>query len=687
MGVGQLLALMILAFGAGDDVRARLAELSSPVASERVAAEQWLAERIGAADYPLVAEFLARADAEAQARLAQALGAHDAQLDLATLLASDDAPNARRAGEQALRRMVSRWDGAAKPEARSGERVWEELRGRFEGVFALELGAADLDEHVELLAREAPIFVSEGGASRRVALVLDPPLFETLARARAEAGGAPRRTPSWREGAFDTLLQALTQSNKAAVEAFGFDGDAPWLWVHSAPADATANAAELVRSWCRSVVLGRERTRGEAAARALAQCGWPAAMPWLTGLWLERNDGNALAGVLVGAARGRVAPALLRTAALDGLLAEFERREREVQGPRWERFRREFALALARFPQQTLDGDDVAARVAQWAEREPASRARVEAALEIFRGLRTAPAPWRARIETLASSSVEATANEVLDAGQWLRALGAWAALVEGPCAPRTIRLEFAQLAQLLERRRDGEWLELLERVCAAPAVDDAARARLGSAPAPTRALWIEALMSGAAPLEAAAALVRDWIDGAAALEPLGTRLARRVRRGDGRGVARLLELARAGTAGRSAERAKALTLLAGTMPMLERQRWFELASEQPQLSDEDWPLFGALAYAGGSPVYAEFVLERAQQAVEAGAASEGAWARAFEQAYAGAAGRGERELAERLRRELWLSVRRTRHPLQERMEREEWPPLPGPRARVLALR
>ncbi len=679
MHVGLALALLIFTLAPGEDARTRLEALSSPVAAERVAAEHWLAERLSPQDYPLVAGFLPGADAEAQARLAQAVGASDAHLGLAALLSSDDAPNVRRAGEQALRRMLARWDGAAPAEALEGERVWEELRGRFEGLFALELGAADLDEQLELLAREAPVFVAEGGVTRRMALALDPVLFEALARARAEAGGAPRRAGQWREGSLEALLRALADSGKASVRAFGLEGDAPWLWVHSMPADATSGAVELVRSWCRGVLLGRERTRGEAAARALAQCGWPAAVPWLAQLWLERGDVNALSGVLVAAGRGRIAPALLQTAALDGLLAEFERRERDEQGPRWERFRREFAAALARFPQHTLEGDEVSARVAQWAEREPASSARVQAALEIFRGLRTAPAAWRERVAELASTGSEA--RDVL------RALGAWAELVQEPCTPRTLRLDPAHLAEWLASRRDAELLEQLERLCAVPPADEAARSALRGAEASVRALWIEALLCPGAPIEAAAAFVRDWIDEPVALEPLGERLSQRVRRGDGRSVARLLELARAGTAERSAERARTLSLLAGTMPMLERQRWFELLSAKRETSDEDWPLLGALALAGGSPLYAEFVLERAQRAVAAGAAPDGPWAQAFAQAYAGAAGRGERELVERLRRELWLSVRRARHPLQERMEREEWPPPPGPRARPLAVR
>lgn len=680
MPVGLVLALCILTLlRGGDDARARLEALSSSAVSERVAAERWLAERLGPQDYPLVAGFLAGADAEAQARLAQAVGASDSHLELAALLASDDAPNVRRAGEQALRRMLSRWDGADSAESRGGERLWEELQGRFEGVFAFELGAADFDEQLELLAREAPNFVSEGGPSRNVALALDPTLYESLARARAEAGAEPRRGTQWIEGSFDALLKALANSGNASIVAFGLEGDEPWLWAHTAPAELSAGPVELIRIWCRNVVLGRERTRGEASARALAQCGWPAALPWLTRLWLERDDGNALAGVLVAAGRGRFAPTLLRTAALDGLLAEFARRELESSGPRWERFRREFALALARYPQSTLEGDDVAARIAQWVEREPSSRARVEAALEIFRGLRTAPPAWRQRIESLA--------RDAEDADERLRALGAWAAVMEGPREARTLRLRLDHMQRWLESRRDGELLEQLERLCAAPPGDEPSRAALRAAAPPVRALWIDALASGGAPVEATAAFVRDWIDQELALEPLGERLAQRVRRGEGRAVARLLDLARAGTAERSAERARILTMLAGTMPMLERQHEFELLRAKSRLDDDDWSRLGALAFAGGSPVYAEFVLERAQAAIAAGEGPEGAWADAFVQAYTGAAGRGERELAERLRRELWLTVRRARHALQERMEREEWPPPPGPRARVLVLR
>lgn len=676
------IALFSLAWSSAhgfDDSQSRLRALSSASLEERASAERWLAEKLTSDDYPLVAGFVASADAEARTRLTQALGASDVHLELAALLSADDASNARRVGDGALRQMIQRWSGEPRLEPLGGEALWEDLRGRFEGVFALDAGAGDLDELAERLARAAPRFIDEGGRTKRVVLALDPTSFEALARARAEAPQGAARSSRWIAGSFDSLLRELTRPGRTYVEVFGRKGEAPWLWLHGSPAERDLDGADLLRSWCRNVILGRERTRGEAAARALAQSGWPAPLPWLTRLWLERSDANALAGVLVAAGRGRIAPALLNAAALEGLLAEFERREREGASPRWERFRREFATALARFPPNGIDGEELATRVARWAESPSASRARVECAQRVLAGMRRAPASWRERVET------QLRAGGTVD--ELLAALELAAALAAGPCEPRTLPLSLEHLTAWLERRVDAAALEWCERICATGPSDDAARAQVRGAAAATRALWIDVLLGGAAPLEPAARFVRDWIHETTPLEALGERLALRVRRGESARVAKLVELARANVSDAAAERARRLALLAGVAPLLERQRWFEALSAQTDASADDWPLLGALGRWGTSPQYAEFVLERAKLALARDAALDSPWVAAFAQAYAGVASRGDVELADRLRRELWVAVRRARHPLGERMDRDEWPPLPGPAPSVLSLR
>lgn len=673
-----LLALSWAGAHLPEDSQSRLKALSSSSLAERVSAERWLAEKLTTDDYPLIAGFVAEADAEARTRLTQALGVNDAHIELAALLAADDAPNARRVGDGALRQMAQRWSGDARLEPLGGEALWEELRGRFEGLFAFDAQAGDVDELAERLARAAPRFIDEGGRTKRVALTVDPTLFEALARARAEAPQGLERSPRWIEGPFDVLLRELARPGRTYVDLFGRKGDAPWLWLHGSPNDGELDGADLLRSWCRNFVLGRERTRGEAAARALAQSGWPAPLPWLTRLWLERADTNALAGVLVAAGRGRIAAGLLNAAALDGLLAEFERREREERSSRWERFRREFAAALAHFPPTGTDGDALSTRVARWAEHPQASRARIECAHRVLTGMRQAPPSWRERVDA------QLRAGGAIDEVLW--ALESAAALASGPCEPRTLPLSLEHFTVWLERRIDAAALEWCELVCATGPSDESARAQARVATAPVRALWIDTLLAGAAPLEPAAKFVRDWIDDESALEPLGERLAQRTQRSESARVAKLLDLARAGTSGRSAERARRLSLLAGVMPALERQRWFELLRQQDAVNAEDWPLLGAFGRWGSSPPYAEFVLERALLALTADAALDSPWVAAFAQAYAGAAGRGELELAERLRRELWVAVRRARHPLAERMDREEWPPPPGPAPSVLSL-
>jgi hypothetical protein len=668
--------LAALAMG-GDDTPTKLQALSSASLAERQEAERWLASHLGHEDYPQVAGFVALADAEARTRLGQALAASDAHLELAVLLTADDTPNVRRAGDAALRQMVRRWSGAPQLAPKGGEELWEALDQRFEGVFALDLGAGELDESLECLARRAPTFLREGGREARLAIVLDPPLAEALLRAQAEGRVDGPRPARWSEGALDELVRELARSRQAYVEAFGLDTPWPWIWVHASPSSSELNGVDLLRYWCRNVIAGRDRLRGEAAARALAQSGWPAPLAWLSRLWREGNDRNALAGLLVAAGRGRIAAELVDADAVRALLAEFERREGEGPGPRWERFRREFTHALAQFPPFDLRGVALFEVVAAWAEAEGASEARRRCANQILAGMRRAPPKWREGALTLLGRGGAAFEET-------FAALRLAAALEREPRAPWTLALAPEVLDRALELRVDAQLLEWSELLSAAPAHDAAARERARAFAAPSRALWIEWVLVGNGAPEAAAPLVLDWARDTTPLAPLGERLAARVRLGDAARVAKLLDRARADAQGPALERVRRLAVLSGTTPMLERQRWFEQLSGAAPITADAWELLGALAHVGPSPLYAEFVLEQAKlavaaEAVESDNSLEGAWIDAFEHAYRGVSGRGELELAERMRRELWLSVRRGGHALRERMEREAWPRPPGP--------
>mgnify|MGYP001324052914 CR=1 FL=1 len=671
------LMLAALAWGA-DDTPTKLQALSSASLAERQEAERWLASHLSHEDYPQVAGFVAAADAEARTRLGQALAGSDAHLELAVLLSADGAANARRAGDAALRQMVRRWTGAPQLEPKGGKELWEALERRFEGVFALDFGAGEFDESLECLARRAPTFVREGGRDARLAIVLDPPLAESLLRAQAEGRIAGERSAQWSEGSLDVLLRELARSRQAYVEVFGLDTPWPWAWVHASPSSAELNGADLLRHWCRNVVAGRDRLRGEAAARALAQSGWPAPLVWLSRLWREDGDRNALAGLLVAAGRGRIATGLVDENAVSALLAEFEAREREGSGPRWERFRREFTLALAQFPAFDLKGAPLSDLVAKWADREGASEARRACAAQILAGMRRAPPKW------LDGAFAALGRGAAFD--ETYSALRLAAALERKARAPWALALSPATLERALERRVDAQMLAWSEELSAAPPHDAAARERLRVLEAPARALWIDWVLVGNGAPDPAAPLVLDWARDSTALDALAERLQARVRLGDGARIAKLLELARADAQGPALERLRRLAVLAGTAPMLERQRWFEQLSSKAQLAADDWALLGALAHVGPSPLYAELVLERAKAAVVEDKELESPWIGAFAHAYAGVNGRGDAELAERMRRELWVAVRRAAHPLRERMEFGAWPPPPGPAPIALSV-
>jgi len=653
-----------------DDARARLTALSSAVLQERHAAQSWLGANLRASDFPALTEFAATADPEARSRLTLALGESDAHLELAALLSAEDGAQARRIGEDALERMALRWWGSAPLAPTRGDDVWQYLADRFEGVFALDLAGLDLVAALERVARADAAFVREGGGEGRLAIVIDPALYESNVRARANAAPAGSE---WVRGDLDSLVLELVRSRRAYADAFALEGERPWLWVHALPTDASREGPTLLRQWCRSVVNSRERLRGEAAARALAQCGWPAPLPWLGRLWRERADRNALAGLLAAAATGRVDPQLVNAPAVRELLAEFERREAEPSGARNAAWRAEFALALARFPSVDRDGVALWELVANWGDAQGVSAQRLRCAQRILTGMRRAPETWRVR-------TAGVLANDAAAFDERLAALRLHAAAFAGT-AP-TVKFSAALAEQLRERRLESEFVELCERLGAVPSV---ARAEFAALEPRARALWIDALLASESGVDAAAEQVRAWVRAESTpLLALGERLGERARAGGVDLVRRVLDAARGDVREPAAGRWRELELLSGVLPMLERQRVYDELRERPPRSELDWALLGALARTGPLDAYAELALSRAKEALAADASVQAPWMGAFAQAWGGALTRGQFDLAARLRRQVRLALRSARHPLLEALDSGAWPPLPGPPPQVL---
>jgi hypothetical protein len=654
-----------------DDARTRLAALSSTALEERQAAQTWLGANLRASDFPALTEFAATADPEARSRLTLALGESDAHLELAALLSAEEGAPARRIGEDALERMALRWWGSAPPAPTRGDDVWQYLADRFEGVFALELSGLDLVAALERLARADAPFVREGGGEGRLSIVVDPALYESHVRARASASPAP--SPDWVRGDLDSLVLELVRTRRVYADAFALESERPWLWVHALPSEALLDGPALVRQWCRTVVTSRERLRGEAAARALANCGWPAPLPWLSRLWRERADRNALAGLLAAAAAGRVEPQLANAAALRGLFAEFERREAEPGNARSAAWSRDFALALARFPQVDRDGVALWELVANWADAPGASAARVQCARRILTGMRRAPESWRTRHAVLLAANT--TTFE-----EWIAALRFHSAVFPGGAPALSFSAERA--AQLRESRLEGEFVELCERVGSAPS---SARVDFAALEPRTRALWIDALLAVEGARSEAVEHVRTWVRAdSAPLLALGERLGERARAGGFELVRQVLDAARADVREPPTGRWRDLELLGGVLPMLERQRVYDELRERAPRGELDWALLGALARTGPVEAYAELVLNRAKEALASDASLQAPWVAAFAQAWGGALTRGQFDLAARLRRQLRLALRKARHPLLEALDAGAWPPLPVPAPQVL---
>lgn len=654
-----------------DDARARLAALSSTALQERQAAQTWLGANLRASDFPALTTFAATADPEARSRLTLALGESDAHLDLAALLSAEDGAQARRIGEDALERMALRWWGNAPLAATRGDEVWEYLADRFEGVYALELSGLDLVAALDRLGRADAPFVREGGGAGRLSIVVDPALYESQVRARTSASPAP--SPDWVRGDLDSLVLELVRTRRVYADAFALESERPWLWVHALPTEALLEGPVLVRQWCRTVVNSRERLRGEAAARALAQCGWPAPLPWLSRLWRERADRNALAGLLAAAAMGRVEPQLANAGALRELLAEFERRDAESGNARSAAWSREFALALARFPQVDRDGVALWELVANWADAPGASVGRVRCARRILTGMRRAPQAWRER-----TAGVLANGGDPFD--EWLAALRLHAAVFAASAPP--LRFSAERAAELRERRLEGEFVELCERLGSAPSCAEVDFAALEPR---TRALWIDVLLASGSGVPRAVEQVRAWVRAESVpLFALGERLGERVRGGGLELVRQVLDAARADAREPPAGRWRDLELLCGVLPMLERQRVYDELREREPRSELDWALLGALARTGPVEAYAELVVSRAKEALASDASLQAPWIAAFAQTWGAALTRGQFELAARLRRQLRLALRKARHPLLEALDAGAWPPLPGPAPQVL---
>jgi hypothetical protein len=263
--------------------------------AERARAQRWLATHLEAGDAAQVAARVAGPDAEVRARLARAIGGQARLVDLAANLALRAEPGAAEVGRESLREQILAFDPGAEAEPSETPDWLGDLRlaAPERLAVAAELRAGPPGALLDLLARELP---------SAPPLVLDP-------RARDLGSVVPAGELV---GTLPEMLLQCSVEHGLRVLGFGFGPAAegrPWILL--APAEAAnSNAAELLGSWilgaANQALAPAERA---ADARALAATGWPAALAFLERRWIG-GDEPALAGLLLAAGRGRVAPAL-----------------------------------------------------------------------------------------------------------------------------------------------------------------------------------------------------------------------------------------------------------------------------------------------------------------------------------------------------------------------------------------
>jgi hypothetical protein len=669
---------------AAEDVRGALERLSNESAVERQAAERWLASNLDPEDLETVAEVGATAGLEARTRLANALGSDDRHFGLAALLAADYEPELRRIGNAALERMIARWYGEAELVPTPVEAVEQAMANRFSGrLYSMTVGERSLDEEVAAVARilGRPEGLRSAGAI--LGIVVDPLLYERHLEGRPPGPATLRGAgPRHFEGTADVMLLATALwRERLTVEGFGFDG--PHAWVHVVDHDQarTRTGGALLVAWCRGMLEYPDRPEGEGAARALAGTGWPAPLAWMAQRWFEHGDRNALAGLLLAAERGRVVAGLATERSVERLLRAADRAL--VERPRSLEFPEEVLRAIGAMGPVGSDGADLAAVVARgWEQqREPAARLRLGILCEMGR----APESVRVRLREILAGG-EAPVSDRFRF-EMLRTLAATATGTgDATWTAHDPEALWRAGAELDLEHEAYTWL--LRARARPPAAwrDPAALPASLGLPRRTRTLdwWLEADASGAVAGAHLLALT-PGLNGAPE-ERVGETLALRVRRGDRARVEAALAAAREGGGAEATLGLDRLALLAGLLPEERHLALFEALVQGGTAPPDDLALVAVLAASSPAAEPARLALAAAVAADEeqpSGLGMEAPWVRAYARAIrtlqrSARGAEGAQEAETRLRKDLREEMRRSRHPLAERLRTEDWPPPPG---------
>ena len=670
----RMVLAALACLGTPEDVPGALARLSSAAAQERLAAERWLAAHLRPEDFALAAETARNGGAEERTRLARALGADERHFELALLFAADPDPELARLGSEAFTALAVRWFGA-ELEPWKDERVMREIAGRSRGIVSVAPGATTPEALLERLARHAPTFHTDRARDVELGLAVEPALFaEMLAGkvpCRAERGAV-------RSGPYELVLARALVDLRVSFEGHGFEGLHPFVRIGWQPDLGGKSTHELVIDWCRDVERYPERPRGSGAARALAGCGWPAALEWLERRWERTRDANALDGLLVAAARGRVVPLLATAEAAQALLDDV-RVQRERDGA-FDARSRQVLHALARLPRFGARGEDLAELVERAAL--PGRDGEI-ARLAVLAGMGHASGTLVSRLR--ATVAAELPEGDELAALERLAALRLLAQVARGDEAPVSLPIRKSLLALALRERADHELLAWALTARVVPSEDVTGLVSLLADG--ELALLVEWLALDERTQDAALRLASEWLRAERDDRVLGERLRARALLGDAARLRTLLDRARGALRGAALLRLDALALHAGLADAQARTSWVESLDRSTLVErDARWVLIGELAATEeGEPLRA-LLAGWAKGAAMAERSLEAPWVRAYERALQGLLARGEDRASAELRRALSAALRRPppRHPLAEGLQFGTWPALPGPPPRSL---
>lgn len=311
MFTATIVTLLLLGRAGSDEFTEQLARLGAPRSAERAAAERWLQAHLVFERYPELAAAALAGDAEVRGRLVRILSADARHLALALALGVEEDAVLGALGREAVRAAVAHSDPRlGEPAQRAGLEVLLRRAASESPPRSLRLDArltlAQLVESLELVG-ELPL-----------GLTLDPRLATRTIRREEELPSGP----------WNVLLPHLARALGVELEIHGLTPGrdnvlGPFLRLTTGP-EPTHSGVDLITEWLFVLAQdGDESVRARAACN-LASSGFAPALEWMDQLVRVRGDRAAIEGLVLAAARGRVAPVLLSPAVLEPLLSEAE---------------------------------------------------------------------------------------------------------------------------------------------------------------------------------------------------------------------------------------------------------------------------------------------------------------------------------------------------------------------------